>query len=85
MSNADRQKRYRDMKRNAQQADTVTRVTTGHTVTRTNPDLINHGKPMTAHQLDRAGLKANYAPIPGDSDYSGVCEQVGGVWQVRAA
>ncbi len=85
MDNAERQKRYRDSKRNAQQADTVTRVTHGHTVTRTNPDTLNTGKPMTSHQLERAGLKHNRVPIPGDHDYKGVCEQQDGVWQVRAA
>jgi len=85
MSNADRQKRYRDSKRNAQHAETVTRVTPGHTVTRTNPSTLNTGKPMAAHQLKQAGLKANRVPIPGDWDYKGVCEQVGGVWMVGAA
>ena len=53
--------------------------------TRTNPELINTGKPMTNHQLKQAGLKANRVPIPGDHDYKGVCEQVGGVWKVRSA
>ncbi len=52
---------------------------------RANPDTLNTGDHMTAHQLKQAGLKANRVPIPGDHDYSGVCEQVGGVWQVRAA
>lgn len=56
-----------------------------HHATRTNPDTLNTGKHMTAHQLKQAGLKANRVPIPGDHDYKGVCEQVDGVWKVRAA
>ncbi len=89
MDNAERQKRYRDSKRNAQQADNVTRVTPDSNVTRyaerTNPDTLNYGPGMTASQLARAGLKHNRVPIPGDSDYKGVCVKVDGVWQVRAA
>ena len=54
-------------------------------VTRTNPELINTGPPMAAHQLKQAGLKANRVPIPGDWDYEGVCEKVDGVWKVGAA
>ena len=81
MSNADRQKRYRDMKRNALQADTVTRVTPKSNVTR----YAERANPDTGHQLKQAGLKANRVPIPGDSDYKGVCVQQDGVWQVRAA
>ena len=53
--------------------------------TRTNPDLINHGKPLSPHGLKKAGMKANRVPIPGDHDYSGVCEQVDGRWQVIAS
>lgn len=54
-------------------------------VQRTNPTLINYGPRMTAYELERAGLKANRVPIPGDDDYSGVCEQVDGQWNVKAA
>jgi hypothetical protein len=39
---------------------------------RTNAVLLNWGEPMTAHDLERAGLKANRVPIPGDWDYHGV-------------
>ena len=46
--------------------------------TRTNPDLINYGEPMSPYQLEKAGLKANHVSIPGDSDYTGVCRQVEG-------
>ena len=52
----------------------------GMYATRTNPDLLNYGKPMTPHQLEKAGLKANRVPIPGDWDYKGVCKQVVGQW-----
>ena len=52
--------------------------------TRTNPANLNYGKPMSMHQLERAGLKANRVPIPGDADYSGCCEQVDGKWQVQS-
>lgn len=56
-----------------------------HYAERANPDTLNTGEYMTANQLKAAGLKANRLPIPGDHDYKGVCEQVDGVWQVRAA
>ena len=85
MDNAERQKRYRDNKRNAPVTENVTRVTPEHYVTRTNPDTLNTGKHMTASQLCQAGLKANRVPIPGDSDYKGVCVKQEGVWAVRAA
>ena len=91
MSNADRQKRYRDSKRNAQHAETVTRVTPGHTVTRTNPSTLNTGKPMGMAALARHKVKHNLpkyhnrVPIPGDHDYEGVCEQRDGAWKVRSA
>ena len=48
--------------------------------TRTNPGQLNYGKPLSLHGLTKAGLKANRVPIPGDHDYSGVCEQVEGKW-----
>ncbi len=46
---------------------------------RTNPDSLNYGPSMTAHQLKQAELKANRVPIPGDSDYRGVCVKQDGV------
>ncbi len=52
---------------------------------RTNPDSLNYGAYLTADQLHDAGLKANRVPIPGDSDYKGVCVKVDGVWRVKAA
>ena len=52
---------------------------------RTNPDLINTGPPMTAHQLEKAGLKANHVPIPGDSDYKGYCKLIGDKWYVKGS
>lgn len=89
MDNAERQKRYRDKKRNAPVTENVTRVTPDsnvtHYATRTNPDTLNYGEPMTAYQLKQAELKANRVPIPGDYDYKGVCEQQDGEWKVRAA
>ncbi len=51
---------------------------------RTNPDSLNYGKYMNSDQLKQAGLTANRVPIPGDSDYKGVCVKVDGVWQVAA-
>jgi hypothetical protein len=53
-------------------------------VARTNPELLNYGKPMSMAALSKAGLKANRVSIPGDHDYTGVCEQVDGKWQVGA-
>lgn len=53
-----------------------------HYATRTNPDTLNYGKPMKAHQLERAGLKANRVPIPGDHDYKGACVKQDGEWKV---
>lgn len=50
---------------------------------RSKPESLNWGDWMTIAELEQAGLKANRAPIPGDHDYSGVCEEVDGVWQVR--
>jgi hypothetical protein len=47
---------------------------------RTNPDSLNHGKPMTMDALKKAGLTANRVPVPGDHDYCGCCEQVEGKW-----
>ncbi|MCK5610242.1 hypothetical protein KAR91_50685 [Candidatus Pacearchaeota archaeon] len=86
MDNADRQKRYRARKRNAQGQNvtpTVTRVTPepdrnaliGPDVyyhPRTHPHLMNWGKHMNVQELESAGLKANRVPIPGDWDYEGV-------------
>ena len=88
MSNADRQKRYRDKKRNAQEPQTVTRVTPERNATiednfhikpelnaytlRTNAELLNWGPWMNSDELKQAGLKANRVPIPGDFDYKGV-------------
>ena len=51
--------------------------------TRTNPDRLNYGAYMNSDQLKQAGLTANHVPIPGDSDYSGACELVGGQWRVK--
>jgi hypothetical protein len=50
--------------------------------TRTNPDQLNYGKPLSLHELNKAGLKANRVPIPGDHDYTGVCKKVDGNWIV---
>ena len=49
---------------------------------RTNPDTLNYGPAMSKAGLVKAGLRANNVPIPGDSDYGGVCVEVAGVWQV---
>lgn len=100
---AQRQKDYRDKKRNAQRGENVTRVTVepernalppelveqcidtdnlsaslehyltcpDQYATRTMPDKINWGPWMNSQQLERAGLKANRVPIPGDWDYEG--------------
>lgn len=51
---------------------------------RREPHLLNWGPWMNSDQLKQAGLKANRVPIPGDADYVGVCEQVDGVWRVKA-
>ena len=139
MNNADRQKRYRDKKRNAQPEQTVTRVTpeplrnapivtdsnpepaavnetdspvhntpeaslephndpthapanlpdrrAAHLrklqhATRTNPDKLNYGPHMNVAELEKAELKANRQPIPGDHDYVGVCVNDGTGWSV---
>lgn len=50
------------------------------TMEQVNPEL-NYGPYLTAPQLERAGLKANRVPIPGDSDYQGVCVFQDGVWK----
>lgn len=55
-----------------------------HYVTRTNPEQINYGKPLSKAGLEQARLKANRVPIPGDHDYEGCCVQVDGQWKVRA-
>lgn len=39
---------------------------------RTNPQLLNWGKPMSGEQLAHFKLVANRVPIPGDWDYAGV-------------
>jgi len=52
--------------------------------TRTNPELLNHGPYMTSAGLDKAGLKANRVPIPGDYDYEGVCVKTEQGWRVAA-
>ena len=52
--------------------------------TRNSPELLNWGEPMSLMGLQQAGLKANRVTIPGDWDYSGVCEQVDGKWQVKS-
>ncbi len=49
------------------------------------PELLNWGQWLNTDQLKQAGLKANRGSIPGDHDYSGVCVEVDGVWQVRVA
>jgi hypothetical protein len=38
---------------------------------RTNPELLDWGKPMTLNELNKAKLKANRVTIPGDWDYTG--------------
>jgi hypothetical protein len=53
-------------------------------VIRAAPELLNWSAPMSAMELEQAGLKANRVTIPGDWDYSGVCEQVEGKWRVKA-
>ena len=48
---------------------------------RANPDKLNWGPWMSSEQLAQARLTANRVPIPGDSDYSGVCRQEAGAWK----
>jgi hypothetical protein len=38
--------------------------------TRTNPEALNWGKPMSLNQLRAANIKANRVTIPGDWDYT---------------
>ena len=50
--------------------------------TRTNPDQLNYGEPLTKAGLAKARLRANRVPIPGDYDYKGVCQQISGAWAI---
>ncbi len=71
MSNADRQKRYRDAKRNAQRDENVTRVTEeperNAQPLQPKPDIETRTRP----------------PIPGDDGYVGVCKCIDGEWVVK--
>lgn len=53
-----------------------------HGAHRTNPDDLNYGPYMTANKLKKAGKRANRVPIPGDSDYEGVCVKIDGRWEL---
>ena len=54
-------------------------------VPRNEPVLLNWGPGlMNRQQLEKAGLKANRVAMPGDWDYDGVCEKVGGVWVYKS-
>lgn len=89
MSNADRQKRYRDNKRNAQEPETVTRVTPEPKGALRSDWHTEKGQEILGgmlKQLDEPAPVVNKHPhrpaIPGDSDYTGCCKVVDGVWQV---
>ncbi len=72
---AQRQKDYRDKKRNAQgvtaSLDHYHRNASFY-IPRREPDKLNWGAWLNMAQLEQAGLKANRVPIPGDWDYVGV-------------
>ncbi len=55
-----------------------------HYVARINPELLNWGPALGMNELKATGLIGNREPIPGDWDYSGVCEKVDGQWRVKA-
>ncbi len=78
MSNADRQKRYRDSKRNApkmlEHQDSAQirgdrNAPEPESVTRVTPEP--------------SVTRSRLVPIPGDADYVGCCKQVGGVWHIH--
>ncbi len=72
MSNADRQKRYRDNKRNAPSKTSVTL-----------PDGSTTLEPLRAlHGAIARNARTRTVPIPGDPDYVGCCKLVAGAWQV---
>jgi hypothetical protein len=51
---------------------------------RTAANTLNWSDPMTMPELKQHGLTANRRPIPGDWDYDGCCELIGGQWQAKA-
>lgn len=50
--------------------------------TRTNPEKLNWGEPMSWEDMALAKLVGNRVGIPGDWDYEGVCVEVDGAWKV---
>ncbi len=90
MSNAERQKRYRDSKRNAPVTELPQSVTEArYGVT---PDLERNSPKVTPQDTPQStnggGVVVEHPPrtrlvaIPGDPDYVGCCKLVAGVWQV---
>ncbi len=74
MTNAERQKRYRDHKRvgNGVTATLEHYERNAQMYAKHNaPALLNWGPHMTIAELNASGLKANRVPIPGDWDYEG--------------
>lgn len=89
MSNAERQKRYRD-KRNAPVTELPQSVTEArYGVTSENERNAPIVTPEDAPQSTNGGqvvserpARSRLVPIPGDADYVGCCRQVDGVWTV---
>ena len=80
MSNAERQKRYRDSKRNAQPGQNVTEAPPNVTrVTVEGCESPKRNAPPVI--LDEHEQRTRTVPIPGDPDYAGCCKLVAGVWQ----
>ncbi len=86
MSNADRQKRYRDKQRNA---PSKTSVTLPDGTTTIEPLRALHGtiarnapEPESVTRVTPAPTvtRSRTVPIPGDPDYAGCCKLVAGAW-----
>ena len=80
MSNAERQKRYRDSKRNAPSKASVT-----PDVGRNAPKVTSEDAPESTN-ADEVVVehppRARLVPIPGDVDYVGCCKLAYGGWMV---
>ncbi|KKK69371.1 hypothetical protein LCGC14_2934710 [marine sediment metagenome] len=77
MSNAERQRRYRDKHRNAQTVtDEIGRVTA-----KVTPEDGSQSTNADKMVIER-GQRTRTVPIPGDDDYVGVCECIAGEWVV---
>ena len=96
MSNASRQKRYRDKQRRAQEAiaqrsGVTVPVPDGGIEPESNafvtksPENVTESAPNVTENSVSSEIprKNRIPPIPGDDGYKGVCKQVDGVWVVK--